>query len=101
MRKTPDFEEQDFFGQLSRILILESPTAPKLCLTEPTTVIVVVIREVKAKLMDGIYYYEEFGVDKVVDLETIQCVVGRLKDRGKWALIDWRLRSDSMANNAD
>ena len=98
LRKTPDFEEQIFFGQLGRILVLELPMAPKLHLTEPTTVIVAVIREVKAKLIDGIYYYEEFGVDEVVDLETIQCVVGRIKDRGKWALID---RSDSMANNAD
>ena len=98
LRKTPDFEEQIFFGQLGRILVLELPTAPKLHLTEPTTVIVAVIREVKAKLMDGIYYYEEFGVDEVVDLETIQCVIGRIKDRGKWALIDW---SDSMANNAN
>ena len=48
--------------------------------------------------MDGIYYYEEFGVDEVVDLEKVQCVVGRIKDRGKWALID---QSNSMANNAD
>jgi hypothetical protein len=98
MRKTPDFEEQNFFGQLGRILVLELPSAPKLHLAEPTTVIVAVIREVKAKLMDGIYYYKEFGADEVVDLETIQCVVGRIKDRGKWALID---RSDSVANNAD
>ena len=74
------------------------PSAPKLNLAEPTTIIVAVIREVKAKLTDGIYYYKEFGVDEVVDLETIQCVVRRIEDRGKWALIDW---SDSVANNAD
>ena len=79
LRKTPDFEEQYFFGQLNCILILELPTAPKLHLTEPTTVVVAVIWEVKAKLMDGIYYYEEFDVDEVVNLETIQCVVGRIK----------------------
>ena len=48
--------------------------------------------------MNGIYYYEELSVDEVVDLEKVQCVVGRIKDRGKWALIDW---SNSMANNAD
>ena len=53
-RKTPDFEEQIFFGQLGRILILELPSAPKLHLAEPTTIIVAVILEVKAKLMDGI-----------------------------------------------
>ena len=98
LKKAPDFEEQNFFGQLSHILVLELPTAQKLHLTEPTTVIVAVIREVKAKLMDGIYYYKEFGADEVVDLETVQCVVGRIKDRGKWALIDW---SNSVANNAD
>lgn len=96
MRRTPDFEEQDFFGQLGRILILELPSARKLHLAEPTTIIVAVIREVKAKLKDGIYYYKEFGADEVVDLETIQCVVGRIQDRGQWALID---RSNSVAIN--
>jgi hypothetical protein len=94
-RKTPDFEEQNFFGQLGRILVLELPSARKLRLAKPTTVIVAVIREVKAKLKDGIYYYKEFGLDVVVDLETIQCVVGRIQDRGEWALID---RSDSNAD---
>jgi hypothetical protein len=98
MRKTPDFEEQDFFGQLGRILILELPSAPKLHLTKPTTVIVAVIREVKAKLKDGLYYYDKFGHEEVVDLDTIQCVVGRIQDRGEWAIID---RSDSMTNNVD
>jgi hypothetical protein len=53
-----------------------------------------VIREDKEKLMDGIYYFKEFGLDEVVDLETVKCVVGRIQDRGKWALI---YRSDSMA----
>ena len=98
LRRTPDFEEKTFFGQLGRILFLELTPAPKLHLAEPTTIILAVIREVKAKLRDGLYYYEEFGADEVVDLETIQCVVGRVQDRGKWAIID---RSDSMANNAD
>ena len=43
MRKTPDFEEQILFGQLSHILLLELPSAPKLHLAEPTMVIVAVI----------------------------------------------------------
>jgi hypothetical protein len=98
MRRTPDFEEENFFGQLGRILVLELPSTPKLHLAEPTTVIVAVIREVKAKLTDGIYYYKEFGHDEIVDLESIQCVVGRIQDRGKWAIID---RSDSMVINVD
>jgi hypothetical protein len=98
MNRTPEFEEQNFFGQLGRIIVLNLPSTQKFHLAKPTTIIVAVIRAVKAKLTDGIYYYKEFGVDEVVDLETIQCVVGRIQDRGRWALID---RSDSMANNAD
>ena len=98
MRKTPDFKEQNFFGQLGHILVLELPSAQKLRLAKPTTVIIAVIREVKAKLKDGIYYYKEFGLDEAVDLEMIQCVVGRIQDRGEWALID---QSDSVAINVD
>ena len=43
-------EEGFFFGQLSRVLLLELPLAPKLDLAEPTTLILAVIWEVKAKL---------------------------------------------------
>jgi hypothetical protein len=93
-RKTPDFEEKVFFGQLKRILILDLPPARELHLAKPTTVILALIQEVKATLRDGIYYYKEFGVDEVVDLNTVQCVVGRIEDRGEWAIVD---RSDSMA----
>jgi len=64
-------------------------------LDEPTTVILALIREVKATLREGIYYYKEFGIEEVVDMKTVQCVVGRVKDRGEWAIID---RSDSTVN---
>ena len=41
--KTPEFELQNFFGQLNRILLLELPSAQRLNLDEPTTVIVALI----------------------------------------------------------
>lgn len=84
---------QNFFGQLNRILLLELPSAQRLNLDRPTTVIVALIQEVKATLRNGIYYYKDFGVDEVVDLGTLQCVVGRIRDRDEWAIID---RSDNM-----
>ena len=34
-------------------------------------VIVALIREVKATLRNGIYYYKNFGVDEVVDLSVL------------------------------
>lgn len=84
---------QQFFGQLKRILLLELPSAQRLNLEKPTTVIVALIQEVKATLRNGIYYYKNFGVDEVVDLSTLQCVVGRIRDRGEWVIID---RSDNV-----
>lgn len=91
--KTPDFEEKTFFGQLNRILVLELPPAPRLDLTEPTTLILALIQEVNVTLRDGVYSYKEFGPEEVVDLKTVQCVVGRVKDRHEWAIID---RSDNV-----
>ena len=97
-RKTPDFEPQKFFGQLNRILLLELPSAQRLNLDEPTTVIVALIRGVKTTLRNGIYYYKIFGVDEIVDLDTLQCVVGRIWDRDEWAIID---RSDNVDIQGD
>ena len=85
---------QNFFGQLNRILLLELPSSQRLNLDEPTIVIVALIREVKATLRNGIYYYQNFGGDEVVDLSTLQCVVGRIRDRDEWAIID-------RSNNVD
>jgi hypothetical protein len=74
---------------------LEIPTAPQLKLTNPTTIILAVIRTVKAILdnINNVHYYTEFGIDEVVDLTTVQCVVGRIHVNGKWAIID---RSDVL-----
>ena len=85
---------QIFFGQLNHILLLGLPSSQQLNLDEPTTVIVALIREVKATLRNGIYYYRNFGGDEVVDLSTLQCVVGRIQDREEWAIID-------QSNNVD
>jgi len=97
-RKTPDFELQNFFGQLKRILILELPSAQRLNLDEPTTFILALIREVKATLRNGIYYYKDFGVEEVVDVSNLQCVVGRIWDRDEWAIID---RSENVDIQVD
>lgn len=96
--KTPDFEEKPFFGQLKRILVLELPAAPRLGIAEPTTLILALIQEVKASLKDGIYSYKEFGAEEVVDLKTVQCVVGRVKNRGEWSIVD---RSDNVVAQVD
>jgi hypothetical protein len=85
---------QQFFGQLKRILVLEIPPTPELKLTTQTTIILAVIQNARTTEKNGFYYYKDFGVDEVVDLSTVQCVVGRIWDRSEWAIVD---RSDSMA----
>ena len=77
---------------------MELPSSQRLNLDEPTTVIVALIREVKATLRNGIYYYKNFGIDEVVDLNALQCVVGRIRDRDEWAVID---RSDNVDIQVD
>ena len=51
--------------------------------------IIALIQEVKATLRNSIYYYKNFGVDEVVDLCMLQCVIGRIQDRDEWVIIDW------------
>ena len=97
-RRTPEFELQNFFGQLQRILVLELPSTPQLNLTMPTMIILALIKNVKATLMDNIYYYKGPGVDEVVDLTTVQCVVGRIWVRDEWGIID---QSDNVAIQVD
>ena len=91
-RKTPEFQVEQFFGQLKRILVLEIPPTPELKLTTPTTIILAVIQNAKTILKNGFYCYKDLGVDEVVDLSTVQCVVGRIWDRSEWTIVD---RSDN------
>lgn len=41
-----------------------------------------------------IQYYEGEGRLEIIDASTIQCLVGRVHDRGRWAIID---RSGALA----
>ena len=43
---------------------------------------------------DGIKYYKNFGSMEFVDLNQVKCVIGRIMDHGRWAIVD---RSTSFA----
>ena len=77
---------------------MELPSAQRLNLDRPTTVILVLIREVKATPRNRIYYYKCSGADEVMDLSTLQCVVRRVQDRDEWAIID---QSDNVDTQMD
>lgn len=64
---------------------------------EAQTLVYAVIDE--AKVLDhGTNFYDRFyqatGPIVFVDLNQVQCVIGRILDRGKWAIVD---RSTSVA----
>ena len=102
--KKPKFKLHNFFRQLLRIFVIDVPDS--LQTTEnseqmtwqgeknedlsPKQWVYGVIHSVKIIEMDnfGINYYKELGPIKVVDLTTIQCVVGWICDCDHWAIID-------------
>lgn len=60
-------------------------------------VVLAVIRSVKIEedhpRLD-IHYYSEEGALDIVDVTTVQCLVGRVYDRGRWGIFD---RSGSLS----
>ena len=54
------------------------PANTQLGLESPNTVICAMIHNVKAELQGQLYYYEDLGQLKVVDLNLVKCVVGRV-----------------------
>jgi hypothetical protein len=94
--RTPEFELQDFFGQILRFLIINIPPSPKHSI-EAESFIYAAIHEVRisepATDRCRINFYQHMGPTVLVDLNQVKCVVGRIWDRNKWAIID---RSGSL-----
>jgi hypothetical protein len=86
-----------FFGQLQNIIVIKLGPSPALKLTQKTTLILAAIRTCANPQMKNdnrIYYYSREGQLEVVDVNCIQCLVGRVKDGNEWAIVD---RSEGYA----
>ena len=76
------------------------PASNALQITVPETLVLAGIRtctleDQPAPLRDlDIHFYTSLGRYEVVDIKSIQCLVGRVQDRGRWAIID---RSGALA----
>ena len=90
-RRAPEFELQDFFGQILRFVIVNIPHSP-IHNIKGDSFIYAFINQVKisepATNQSRINYYEDLGLMEFVDLNQVNCVVGRIKDRSKWSIID-------------
>ncbi|KAF8239424.1 hypothetical protein L208DRAFT_1237679 [Tricholoma matsutake] len=83
------FELRDFYGQLLRLLIINIPESQN-DRVQPQTLVYALIKSVKLIdcTTDGIKYYANFGSMEFVDLNQVKCVIGRIMDRGRWAIVD-------------
>jgi hypothetical protein len=92
------FKGTEYFGQLISILVIEFPPGIVPSVTQPKTHVLAIVgtRDTKTETHLGIPYYTEPKVAKVraVDMTTLMCLVGRIKDQGRWAIVD---RSGDLA----
>ena len=78
-----------FFGELQRIVKIDVPATPQLNLKEPRTLFFAIIKQCNAtQSREGFWEYTALGGLEAVDLGLVQCVVGRVFDRGKWVIVD-------------
>ena len=88
----PDYQVHDFYGQLLNLYVVNVPPAPDLDITNEETLLLAAIRTTKAFKVPNstLPFYRDEGLIEVVDLNTIQCVVGRVWDdeRRCWGIVD-------------
>ncbi|KAJ3004976.1 hypothetical protein NUW54_g4552 [Trametes sanguinea] len=92
-------EKKTFYGQLRQILVLDLCPIPSAAppLVQPTTLVLGAVRQALIESHHStldIHYYKKMGALDLVDIATVQCVVGRIVDRGRTAIID---RSGALA----
>jgi hypothetical protein len=99
--RQPEYELQTFYGQLQHIYVIHFATASNdLGLDNATTIILAAIRACVLDNIDpqlrrlDIRHYSTEGAMHVVDITSVQCLVSRIRDRNKWAIVD---RSGSLA----
>jgi len=91
-----DLVMKTFFAQLLRIVRLDLPSSPELYHLKAETVLLAHVVTCNAtQNEDGQWQYSTMGKTHFIDLNLIQCSVGRVQDQGKWTFID---RSGPTAN---
>ncbi|KAI0671051.1 hypothetical protein C8Q78DRAFT_973583 [Trametes maxima] len=95
-RRAESYEMRTFYGQLQHILVIEldqtaASNVPGFTAAGPFTFLLAVVQQcvIEEDNEDlDIHYYTRLGALEAVDISTIQCLVGRIRDRGRWAVID-------------
>lgn len=93
------FEGAEYFGQLKTIFVTELPPGIIPAITQPKRVVLAAVdpRVTMSETSLGIPYYTKPSkpvAPRVIDINTVMCLVGRIKDRGRLAVVD---RSGDLA----
>jgi len=100
-RRRPAYELQTFYGQLQHIYAIRFTLECRDIGLENDTVII--LAAIKTCTLDepdsqlrnlDIRFYSAEGAVHVIDITSVQCLVGRIRDRNRWAIVD---RSGSLA----
>ena len=77
------------FAQLLRVVRIDLPPSPELYHMKAETVLLAHVITCNAtRIDDGHWEYSTMGKTHFIDLNLVQCGVGRILDRGKWKFID-------------
>lgn len=91
----PHYEPVAFYGQLQHILVVRLPPAPELDPESPellsdTIYILAAIHRCETTMTNsmGFPIYTKMGRTEVVDITSVQCLVGRVPVSNYWVIID-------------
>ncbi|KAJ3005166.1 hypothetical protein NUW54_g4465 [Trametes sanguinea] len=90
-------EKKTLYGQLQRILHVQLRPIPSHALLSPPPIVIAAIQTCSIQRSNqdlDIHYYQRMGGVDYVDITTVQCVVGRIRDRSQFAIVD---RSGALA----
>ncbi|KAH9850528.1 hypothetical protein C2E23DRAFT_735077 [Lenzites betulinus] len=85
------FESKTLYGQLQHIYHIRLLPIPSHAIPSDTSVLLAAIQTCNIERSNhelDIHYFTRMGAIDYVDISTIQCVVGRIKDRGSTAIIN-------------
>jgi hypothetical protein len=90
--RKPAFKGTEYFGQLKKILVTDLSPGTIPVITHPKKVVLAIIgpRETKNETSLGIPYYTEPAkvTPRAININTMMCLVGRIKDQGRWVIVD-------------
>jgi hypothetical protein len=99
MRADPKYKLMTFYGRLQHLFAIHLPREPQVGLEHPATVLLAGITACKIEsdhaMLDIHFYVQESKTVSIVDLNCVQCLVGRVQyAENRWAIID---RSGSLS----